>query len=499
MLGAVAGFLAAVPLTALALSVRTGVGPVPRLDLAAAEWAHDAVAPHPRLVQAAHLLSVALHPWVFRAAVLLLVLLLVRRGARRLAWWAGITMAVGSVLGVVLKMLVARARPVLETPLGTAPGYSFPSGHALNSMVGTLVVLLVVLPALRTKRARVAAWMAGGGLVLLTGLDRVALGVHFPSDVLAGWIAGVALTAATAAAFETWRRESGRAPSSPLDGVEPEASRALARSAHTSAGGMQNVRVEARRLLRVVALPGLLVYGTLVVCGLLLTRSLARVVSGEDAVVRALASHRSAGWSTATAVLSILASTPVVVGTVIVLMAALRLVYHRWREALMLLTAVLLQAVVFLSTTLVIDRTRPDVPRLDPAPPTSSFPSGHTGAATALYLALALVIGWRMRHTLQRVLVFALLAGVPIAVGAARLYRGMHHPSDVAFGALNGLACLAIAAHAFPRRDSGRNTRGDSRGQKNGRQSTDGGLSSGRAPADVGGVSSPEIRDRPRT
>jgi membrane-associated phospholipid phosphatase len=97
---------------------------------------------------------------------------------------------------------------------------------------------------------------------------------------------------------------------------------------------------------------------------------------------------------------------------------------------------------------------RPSREHLDPAPPTSSFPSGHTGAATALYVGIATVVAWRVRHKLLRVLLVALFVAVPILVAVSRLYRGMHHPTDVVFGALNGLACLAVAVYA--RRRAGR-------------------------------------------
>jgi undecaprenyl-diphosphatase len=217
-LAALAGFLVAVPVTFLALAVRNGWGPMTRLDLAVADALHDNVGATGWLVDALDALATILHPWV-------LVVLLVRRGAWRLAWWAAITMTTGSVLGLVLKLIVARSRPSFDLPLATAPGYSFPSGHALNSAVGVLVLLLVVLPALPTVRWKAAAWCAGLVVIGLTGFDRIGLGVHYVSDVIAAWLVAIALVAATAAAFETWRRDVGRPAHDPLAGVDPDESK----------------------------------------------------------------------------------------------------------------------------------------------------------------------------------------------------------------------------------------------------------------------------------
>jgi membrane-associated phospholipid phosphatase len=205
----------------------------------------------------------------------------------------------------------------------------------------------------------------------------------------------------------------------------------------------------ARRVANCVVLPALFLYAALVGSGLLISHVLGGLIAGEDEINRDLAEHRTPTWSTVTSIVSTAANTPIVIGTVLVFAIALRLIYRGWRQAATLVTAVLLQAAVFLLTTLVVDRPRPKVPPLDEAPPTSSFPSGHTGAATALYLTLALVIGWQLRRLLFRVLVTLALVTFPLAVAASRLYRGMHHPSDVIFGALNGLACLFIAATAF--------------------------------------------------
>lgn len=221
-LAALAAFLVAVPVTFLALATRNGWAPVRNLDLGVAENLHDTVGGQQWLLDTLHVLDKVLHPFVFRTAVLGLVIVLFLRGAPRLAWWAAITMTTGSVLGFALKLVVARSRPSFDMPLATAPGYSFPSGHALNSTVGVLVLLLALLPVLRTTGPKIAAWVAAVAVIALTCFDRIGLGVHYVSDVVAGVLVGVALVAATAAAFETWRRDVGRPAHDPLAGVDPE-------------------------------------------------------------------------------------------------------------------------------------------------------------------------------------------------------------------------------------------------------------------------------------
>ncbi|WUT00918.1 diacylglycerol kinase family protein [Streptomyces sp. NBC_00708] len=121
----------------------------------------------------------------------------------------------------------------------------------------------------------------------------------------------------------------------------------------------------------------------------------------------------------------------------------------KWRQAVFLAVGVSLQSLVFLVITICVDRDRPDVDRLDASPPTASYTSGHTGAATALYAGLAvlaLLPGGRGRR--HKVLAGLLLL-IPLLVGLARLYRGMHHPTDVLGGMLNGALSLLIAGRAL--------------------------------------------------
>ncbi|MEU7701976.1 diacylglycerol kinase family protein, partial [Streptomyces sp. NPDC039028] len=181
--------------------------------------------------------------------------------------------------------------------------------------------------------------------------------------------------------------------------------------------------------------------------GLLLTRtSLAELVTpAEDRVNRALAAGRTALGDTLTGGLSMLAGTQAIIAVALLCVLALLLLPSgpRWAEALFLGASVALQSAIFVVVTLFVQRDRPDVPHLDAAPPTSSFPSGHVGASTALFGGLAVLALRRLRGPWRYVVVTALVL-VPPLVGLSRLYRGMHHPTDVAGGLLNGSLTLLV-------------------------------------------------------
>jgi undecaprenyl-diphosphatase len=100
-----------------------------------------------------------------------------------------------TTLGLVegLKVLVARPRPQLWPWLLPQLGFAFPSGHALAS--ATFYPLLARDVAHHWPRARPLAWGLAVGLALFIGVGRLYLGVHWPSDVLAGWALGAGQTA----------------------------------------------------------------------------------------------------------------------------------------------------------------------------------------------------------------------------------------------------------------------------------------------------------------
>jgi undecaprenyl-diphosphatase len=205
------------------------------------------------------------------------------------------------------------------------------------------------------------------------------------------------------------------------------------------------LRREAATAVGRLALPAAVLAGAMALLGLLLTRVLdGTSVSREDAEVsRELAAARDSDGKVVTSLFTLLAETPTVVALTAVAAVVFRLVFRRWRESVVVVCAVVGETLIFWLTTLLIDRRRPVVPQLDPAPPTSSFPSGHTAASVAFYGAVALVVLWHTRAVWLRGLAVAAAVAIPLAVGGARLYRGMHFPTDVLAGLLLGGTWLA--------------------------------------------------------
>jgi membrane-associated phospholipid phosphatase len=188
---------AGVPLAVLTATVLSGWAALADVDDAVGGAFHSVARGHAWLVRVADVVAVAFHPNVFRVAVGVTVVWLLWRRDWLLAWWAALTMTVGSVVSVAGKLLTARDRPVFAEPVGHATGYAFPSGHALNSAVGVLVLAAVVLPLIHGRWTRYALLGFGAFVVLLTGVDRLVLGVHHLTDVVAGWLAAVVVVAAT--------------------------------------------------------------------------------------------------------------------------------------------------------------------------------------------------------------------------------------------------------------------------------------------------------------
>ncbi|MEO6143939.1 MAG: phosphatase PAP2 family protein [Dermatophilaceae bacterium] len=219
-------------------------------------------------------------------------------------------------------------------------------------------------------------------------------------------------------------------------------------------------RTAVRNLLLRAVAPGLALWLAISAFGQLLTGPLVGWNRSESDLNESLQDSRNQTWDAVTAVWSHIGNTEIVIGVCAVAVLVLWWRTRRWWFAVIPAIAISLQAAIFVSATLVTGRPRPDVPHLDPAPPTSSYPSGHVGASVALYTSFAIMATTIERTWLRRT-VIGVCAVIPVLVAYARLYRGMHHLSDVVIGALNGLVCAGLAAHCLLHRrtDSTANAR----------------------------------------
>jgi undecaprenyl-diphosphatase len=180
--------------------------------------------------------------------------------------------------------------------------------------------------------------------------------------------------------------------------------------------------------------------------GLLLTHVLLPAGLGADDASwsRWFVPERTSTLNTVTRIGSDLGSSGVILIFSVIVGVAL-VIGRYWRQLAFLFFALTLEFGVFLVTTMIVGRHRPTVPQLDVAPPTSSFPSGHTASALTLYVGGAIVLTSLIRGTLPRTLVWVLAILLPIGVGFSRLYRGMHFPTDVAASVLLSVGALLFA------------------------------------------------------
>ena len=123
------------------------------------------------------MIAVAIALWVRRERILL---------ATWLAAFVG-----GSVLDQALKFFFRRPRPTFDSPIITAHGFGFPSGHAMGSLIGFGLLAYLLTRAAHTSALRATIIASAVLLVVAIGLSRLYLGVHFFSDVIAGYAAGI--------------------------------------------------------------------------------------------------------------------------------------------------------------------------------------------------------------------------------------------------------------------------------------------------------------------
>lgn len=120
------------------------------------------------------------------------------------------TTLTGSLFALVLKYALGRDRPSVVPHLREVTTPSFPSGHAMVSAVVFLTLGILATYVVKGRRAKLYCLVWAMVLTFLVGLSRIYLGVHYPTDVLAGWLAGFAWALGCWAALKFWDMNSGR-------------------------------------------------------------------------------------------------------------------------------------------------------------------------------------------------------------------------------------------------------------------------------------------------
>lgn len=146
---------------------------------------------HAATVIATFLARMGSPPVIVGMAFLAALLGLAWKKVRGAAWTLPIAVIGAGVIIQGVKLLVHRPRPSFFTPLLHEAGYSFPSGHLLIAMVVYGLLGYFALHLFKNEAARLAVRIVTVLIVVSIGVSRVYVGVHYPTDVLAGWTAGV--------------------------------------------------------------------------------------------------------------------------------------------------------------------------------------------------------------------------------------------------------------------------------------------------------------------
>ncbi|MDO9379898.1 MAG: diacylglycerol kinase family protein [Nocardioidaceae bacterium] len=194
------GFLlGGLALLMVVLTVMVGTGFVPLVDLdeSVAQAAYDVSVGHPTWIAILEAVAFWLGPWAMRGVLLVVAVVTFVRGDRRISLWLVTVVVVELVVAPLSKFILDRPRPSWPVPLTQIGEFSFPSGHA--AAAGMFTTTLVLLTIVLTQKGGVRRLLLTGwvGFALLVGADRMFLGVHYLSDVVAGLALGtfVALAA----------------------------------------------------------------------------------------------------------------------------------------------------------------------------------------------------------------------------------------------------------------------------------------------------------------
>ena len=392
--------------TVLLIAVRLRWGPLETADHDAAARLNGLVAGHPALVAVIKAVT-----WLGSNGVLWTVLGVAAAvlAVRRRWKLAAFLLAAGAgalVLDPILKSLVGRLRPVVAHPVAHGTGNSFPSGHSLGSMVCYGALLLVFLPTTRAGWPRAALCYGTGVLIAAIGISRILLGVHYLSDVVGAWALGLTWLGVTALAFY------------PLH-PRPEATMA-------SRPARQYARIAAGVLVAWV-----LILGVVVGFGELVVRYGHDQWLGDTAIPRWFAAHRTPAGNHWSDLISVACATTGILVVAVAACLLFLLFIRHWRPVIFLAVVMFGELAAFLAAAAVVKRPRPYVHHLDHHLPTSAYPSGHMAATCCLYAAIAIVVIGHTRGWWRWLFLIPAIV-MPVLIALSRMYRGEHHPTDIA-------------------------------------------------------------------
>ncbi len=427
--------------TVLLIAVRLGWSPLEAADHDAAARLNSLIAGHPALVAVIKAVT-----WLGSDGVLWTVLIvsaavMAIRRRWRLASYLLVAGAGALVLDPILKSLVGRLRPVVAHPVAHGTGNSFPSGHSLGSIVCYGAVLLVFLPDTRPGWPRTVLRYGIGLLIAAIGISRILLGVHYLSDVVGAWALGISWLGVTALAFDPLHSAS---PGERLPGPPRPPEATMARPAR------QYARIAAG-----VVVAWVLILGVVTGFGELVVKYGHDQWLGDTAVPRWFAAHRTPAGNHWSDLISLACATTGILVVAVAACLLFLLFIRHWRPVIFLAVVMFGELAAFLAAAAVVKRPRPYVHHLDHHLPTSAYPSGHVAATCCLYIAIAIVVIGHARGWWRWLFLIPAIV-MPVLIALSRMYRGEHHPTDVAgsliFAALwLTAATLLIKPNAVPR------------------------------------------------
>jgi membrane-associated phospholipid phosphatase len=191
-IGLVIGLLIAVLCLGIFVSTAEDIAekdPLVHIDQAIADELHQQGLQTPTLIAFYKVISAIGLPGVWVMGIAVGLIFLLRRQWRHLVVWA-VTLIGGILVNNVIKLAFARPRPFFPDPFVIEQQFSFPSGHAMMAVIGFGMLAYVMIIPLKNRPLSIVIVFANLLLITLIGIARMALGVHFFSDVIGGYAAG---------------------------------------------------------------------------------------------------------------------------------------------------------------------------------------------------------------------------------------------------------------------------------------------------------------------